>query len=249
MRVMITVEYDGTDFCGWQIQPEKRSVQGVLQEALASVLGEPVVLHGSGRTDAGVHSVGQTAHFDISRDFPLNKLALAVNTRLPRDVSVKTAVKADDDFEAQYSAKKKTYRYDFYLSRVSRPLSDRYAARVPYSAENFDVNKAKDALSFIEGTHDFAAFSNTGRPVKSSVRTIYSASITDRGNGAYSIILTGNGFLYNMVRVITGTVVEVALSARPVSDVKKALETGLRSFCGKTFPPQGLTLVSVDYDV
>lgn len=249
MRVMITVEYDGTDFCGWQIQPSKRSVQGVLQDALSSVLTEQITLRGSGRTDAGVHALGQTAHFDVTKDFPVEKLALAVNTRLPRDVSVKNAAVVSDEFEAQYSAKKKTYRYDFYLSRVSRPLSDRYASHVPYDKEKFDISKAEEVLALIRGTHDFAAFSNTGRPVTSSVRTIYSASIAPCGDGAFSITVTGNGFLYNMVRIIAGTVVEIGLNTRPLSDVKKALETGNRVFCGKTFPPQGLTLVSVDYDV
>lgn len=250
MRVLLTIEYDGTDFFGWQIQPDKRTVQGELTAAISSLLGQKVVLHGSGRTDAGVHALGQKAHFDWdnpSDSFPLDKLPLAINTRLPADVCVKEAVKVDDAFEAQYSAKKKTYRYSFYLSRVNRPLLDRFATRVPYGEEKFDVERAKSGLRYLIGEHDFIAFSSTGRPVKSSVRTIYNATIERADNGVWSITVTGNGFLYNMVRIIAGTIVEIGLGLRPADAVCDALATGGRCFCGKTFPANGLTLINVEY--
>lgn len=250
MRVLLTIEYDGTDFCGWQIQPDKRTVQGELTEALGVVLGAPVVLHGSGRTDAGVHAKGQKAHFDLpadKSDFPLGKLPLAVNTKLPPDVSVLLAEEVNADFEAQYSAKKKTYCYSFYFSRIQRPLFDRFAVQIPYSEDKFDERKASCALQKLVGEHDFSAFSSTGSTVKTTVRTIYKTSLVRKENGVFDLTVTGNGFLYNMVRIIVGTIVEIGLSLRPLADVDDALATGNRLKCGKTFPPQGLTLVEVKY--
>lgn len=251
MRVLLTIEYDGTEFCGWQIQPDKRTVQGELTAALSSLLGQTVVLHGSGRTDAGVHALGQKAHFDWndpSDAFPVDKLPLAVNTKLPPDVCVKSAEKVDETFEAQYSAKRKTYRYSFYFSRINRPLVDRYAAQIPYSEEKFDEKKAQAALDKLVGEHDFIAFSSTGSTVKTSVRTIYAATLSRAENGVYALKVTGNGFLYNMVRIIAGTVIEIGLSSRPLSAVNDALSTGDRLFCGKTSPARGLTLLEVRYD-
>ena len=246
MRILLTVEYDGKNFCGWQIQPEKRTVQGELCRALESVLHREITLYGSGRTDAGVHALEQKAHFDYDGSFPIEKLPFAVNTALSPDVSVKSAEVVADGFDARFSAKKKTYRYDFYLSKIPRPLYDAYAARVPYAPERFDERKANSALNLLIGTHDFLAFSSTGRPVKDAVRTLYSLTLSKNGD-IYSLTVTGNGFLYNMVRIIVGTIVEVALSLRPLSDVTAALSSGDRTKCGKTFPPCGLTLISVDY--
>ena len=141
-RILLTVEYDGTDFFGWQIQPEKRTVQGELETALSSLLGEKITLKASGRTDAGVHALEQKAHFDTVSEIPADKLCFAVNVRLPRDVSVRKAEVVPDDFEARFSAKKKTYEYRFYFDKITRPLIDRYAARVPYSKEKFDEKKS-----------------------------------------------------------------------------------------------------------
>ena len=250
MRVLLTIEYDGTDFFGWQIQPNKRTVQGVLTDAISSLLGQKVTLHGSGRTDAGVHALGQKAHFDWedpAGTFSLEKLPLAINTKLPPDVCVKEAVAVSETFEAQYSAKKKTYRYSFYLSRINRPMLDRYATQVAYSEEKFDAEKAREGLKYLIGEHDFLAFSSTGRPVKSSVRTIYAATLERAENGVWSLTVTGNGFLYNMVRIIAGTIVEVGLGIRPAEYICDALTTGGRTWCGKTFPARGLTLLSVEY--
>ena len=251
MRVLLTIEYDGTDFFGWQIQPGKRTVQGELTAALSSLLGQDVVLHGSGRTDAGVHALGQKAHFDWnepSETFPVERLPLAANTKLPPDVCVKDAVVVDETFEAQYSAKRKTYRYSFYLSRTNRPLFDRYAAQVAYAEEKFDSERARKGLSYLVGEHDFIAFSSTGSSVKTSVRTIYDATLTKQENGVWALTITGNGFLYNMVRIIAGTIVEIGLGLRPADYVQDALTTGRRTWCGKTFPARGLTLLSVEYD-
>jgi tRNA pseudouridine38-40 synthase len=248
MRILLTIEYDGTDFSGWQIQPEKRTVQGVLSDALEQVLGYPVSLHGSGRTDAGVHAKDQKAHFDLKGEFPYERLPLAINTKLPRDVSVKKAELVPDTFEAQFSAKRKTYVYDFYVSRVHIPLIDRYSTHVPFPTEKFNEENARAALEKTIGTHDFAPFSSTGSKVKDTVRTIYSAKLEKLTENRYRIVVCGNGFLYNMVRIIAGTVIEVGLSFRSPSCVNDAFVTQKRTCCGPTFAPQGLTLFSVEYE-
>ena len=178
---------------------------------------------------------------------PLNKIPLAVNVKLPADVAVTAAVEVPLTLEAQYSAKKKTYRYDFYLSVFPRPLYNDFAAQVKYAEEKFDAQKAEKALQKLVGTHDFTAFSSTGRPVKDAARTLYDAHLVKNGD-LYSVYVTGNGFLYNMVRIIVGTVEEIALSARPLSDIDAAFATRDRLKCGKTFPAHGLTLVSVEYE-
>lgn len=246
MRILLTIEYDGKNFNGWQIQPGLRTVQGTLKDALEEIFGQEISLQGSGRTDAGVHALGQKAHFDIEKcPITMARLPLAVNVKLPDDVSVVAAEEVPDTLEAQYSAKRKTYRYDFYLSRIDRPLWNR-AAQVKYSPQKFDVSLAKKALLKLVGTHDFKAFSSTGRPTPDTTRTIFDAHLEKNGD-YYSLFITGNGFLYNMVRIIAGTVVEIALSLRPLSDIDDAFATGNRLKCGKTYPPQGLTLLSVEY--
>lgn len=245
-RILLTVEYDGTDFFGWQIQPEKRTVQGELEAAFSSLLGEKIILKASGRTDAGVHALAQKAHFDTVSGIPADKLCFAVNVRLPRDVSVRKAEVVPDDFEARFSAKKKTYEYRFYFDKITRPLIDRYAARVPYSKEKFDEKKARRALEKITGTHDFSAFSSTGRPVLDATRTIYRASLVEE-KGVFVLSVTGNGFLYNMVRIVAGTIVEIGLGLIDETNVEKALVSPDRTLLGKTYPARGLCLVSVEY--
>lgn len=246
MRILITVEYNGKNFSGWQIQPSLRTVQGVLTDSLSSLLKQNIVLHGSGRTDAGVHALNQKAHFDYNGNFPIERLPFAINTVLPDDVKVKKAETVADDFETQFHAKKKTYRYGFYLSRISRPLYDGFYAQLPYPEEKFDLNKARKALLSLVGTHDFTAFSNVGRPVKSAVRTIYSAEL-EKTNELVSLTITGNGFLYNMVRIIAGTIAEIGLGFLPETSIEKALVSLNRNDVGKTFPPQGLTLIDVTF--
>lgn len=246
MRIGLIIEYDGKDFFGWQIQPEKRTVQGLLTDALSSLLKEKITLIGSGRTDSGVHARNQTAHFEYAGNFPIERLALAVNTLLPADVRVKKSFVASDDFHAQYSAKKKTYSYRYYISKISRPLYDPFAAQIPYDPEAFDLLTAQNAVRDLLGAHDFLGFSSTGREVADSRRTIYSASLTYE-NELLVLTLTGNGFLYNMVRIIAGTVAEIGLRRLPESAIRAVLETKNRNLAGKTYPPQGLTLEEVEY--
>lgn len=247
MRLLITIEYDGTNYAGWQIQPNQTTVQGVLTNALSSLLKTEISLFASGRTDSGVHASGQTAHFDYDGSFPIERLPLAVNTLLPEDVRVIDCQIKNSNFHARFDVKKKTYIYRFYLSKISRPLKNHTMVHVPFLESDFDMDKAKVALSYFIGTHDFKAFCSTGRPVNDYRRTIYSADVFCK-DGDYSLVITGNGFLYNMVRIIAGTVIEVALGKRNIDDVKKALELGKRSYSGKTYPAHGLILDSVVYD-
>lgn len=247
MRILIAVEYNGKDFYGWQIQPGLRTVQGVLTESLSSLLRCPIVLHGSGRTDAGVHALNQVAHFDYAGNFPVEKLPLAVNTALPSDVKVKSASVVSDDFNAQFSAKRKTYAYNFYLSKIPRPLIDGFCTQIPYSEEKFDFDAAEKTVRSLIGKHNFLAFSSVGRPVLDPVREIYSASLEKNG-GVITITLTGNGFLYNMVRIVAGSIVEIGLGLLPENAVEKAFVSLDRKSLGATLPPHGLTLISVEYD-
>jgi tRNA pseudouridine38-40 synthase len=247
VKILLTVEYDGTDFSGWQIQPGRVTVQGALTDALSDLLKTKIVLRASGRTDAGVHALRQKANFSYNGNFPVGKIALAVNTRLPENVRVLDARKVPDSFDAQFDAKKKTYVYRFYLSTIIRPLTDRYACRVPYDAEKFDFEAAENAVKDLVGTHDFIGFSSTGRPVGNSVRTIYDARLTQK-DGAAELTVTGSGFLYNMMRIIAGTVVKIGLRQLPPTAVKDVIESGDRTKGGTTFPARGLTLFSVEYD-
>ena len=245
MRILLTVEYFGKNYAGWQRQKNAISVQQVLEEKLSLILQSPIVLSASGRTDSGVHALGQKAHFDYEGNFPVEKMAFAVNTTLPEDIRVLSAIKVSDDFHAQYSAKRKTYVYKMYVSRTLHPLKNYHFARIPY--ENIDFEKMQRACNDLMGTHDFSGFSSTGSGIKTTVRTIYSATLTQDGEDV-TLEITGNGFLYNMVRIIAGTLAYIGAGLLPEDSIKKVLETKNRKLAGKTFPPQGLYLKEVVYE-
>lgn len=245
MRILLTIEYFGKNYAGWQRQKNAISVQQVLEEKLSVILQSPIVLSASGRTDSGVHALGQKAHFDYDGNFPVEKIAFAVNTTLPEDVRVLSAIKVHDDFHAQYSAKRKTYVYKAYVSRTLHPLKNYHFARIPY--DNVDFEKMKRACNDLLGTHDFSGFSSTGSGIKTTVRTVYSATLTKDGEDI-TLEITGNGFLYNMVRIIAGTLAYIGAGLLPEDSVKKVLATKNRKLAGKTFPPQGLYLKEVVYE-
>ncbi len=242
MRIVITVSYDGTNFCGWQRQKNGISVQEVVENAILKLTGEKVSLIASGRTDAGVHAMGQVAHFDTLSKIPPEKFYLALNSLLPDDVRILSSFLAEDNFHARFAAKRKTYVYKFYLSPVTLPLKDRYASRI----ENFNVEAAQAVLNEIVGTHDFKCFLSSGSEVKTTVRTIYSATVRKEGDDI-NLEITGNGFLYNMVRIIAGTVLAACENRITVEGVKNALLSGDRNLVGKTAPAKGLCLKSVEY--
>ncbi len=245
-RILLTVEYKGTDYAGWQRQENALAVQQVLEDALEKMLQQKVVLIASGRTDAGVHALGQKAHFDYDGNFPLDKMSIASQSLLPPDIAILKAEEVSPDLHAQYSAKKKTYRYQTYLSRENHPLLNDTFAQIPYAESYFDFSKVEEAAKYLVGTYDFIGFSNKGSQVRSTVRTIYDVTVKKEGTFV-TFFITGNGFLYNMVRIIAGTLIYVGLGKRTPDVIKKILETGDRTLAGKTFAPEGLCLLDVDY--
>ena len=243
MKIRLVISYDGTNYCGWQSQENGTSVQQLVERAVLDATGEKVAVVSSGRTDAGVHAAGQVAHFETKCPIPPEKIKFALNALLPDDVKIVKSERAADDFHARYSAKKKTYRYSFYVSDVILPLKDRFAERIVSEPDYPKMLFAADALC---GEHDFVAFSSVGSSVRSTVRTIYSISVTKTDGGFYFDVC-GNGFLYNMVRVIAGTLIAVGYGEISAADIKAALESGKRDRRFKTLPAKGLTLLSVEY--
>ena len=245
-RILITVEYDGTSFCGWQSQHGKRSVQGVIEEALSSFYGETITIHGSGRTDAGVHALGQTAHFDAppKNNFKVEKLPYAINEKLPEDVKILFAKIVPNDFHARKSVKNKTYLYRAYCAHFSSPL-DRYRKMRVFPEP--DLKTMQEAANLLLGEHNFSAFMSTGSSIKDTTRTIYEINIKKNQND-FTFEITGNGFLYNMVRIIVGTLIEIGQKRLSITNVVKALETGDRKYAGRTAQAQGLYLKSVRYE-
>lgn len=243
-RIMLTVCYDGTDFCGWQKQTGKRSVQQTIEDAVFAVTGERVTVTASGRTDAGVHAKGQTCDFATASDMPADRFAIALSVKLPCDVKVLTSREVGIGFDSRRNAKKKTYVYTMYEGRISVPLYDRYAVMIPKT----DLDKMKKAVKEIEGEHDFKCFCATGSTkLRSTVRTVYECKV-DRTGDFITITVTGSGFLYNMVRIIAGATVFAGLGKITPEDIAEAIKTGDRKKLGKTMPAKGLTLMKVEYD-
>ena len=243
MKIKLTVEYDGTEYCGWQIQPNGITIQQRLNEAVMAITGEQAQVTGSGRTDSGVHAEGQVAHFETSSSIPPERMAPALNSALPSDIRVLKSEAVDDEFHARFCAKKKTYRYKMYLSDTIRPLKDRYSVQIAYPV---DILRMKAAAVEFVGTHDFSAFMSSGSEVKDTVRTVYSAEVVFCGD-EITFTVCGNGFLYNMVRIMAGTLVDAGVGKLSVEDVKAAVSGADRSKAGKTMPARGLTLISVEY--
>ena len=243
-RIKLTLSYDGTDFCGWQKQKTGVSVQGLIEDAVFSITGERVSVVGSGRTDAGVHAKGQVAHFDTNSAVPPEKFYKALNTVLPSGVKALKSEKVSDKFNANRSAKRKTYEYSLYSSDTEQPLKERYAARV-YGV--IDIEKMRSAAKILVGEHDFKAFSATGSSVKTTVRTVYGVSVEKSGEDI-KIKVCGNGFLYNMVRIIAGALLKAGKGELSESEIVKALETGDRTLLAETLPAKGLCLLKVEYE-
>lgn len=244
MRYLITVEYFGRHFSGWQTQRNAPSIQQTLEEALSKLLQEKIILTGSGRTDKGVHAFAQKAHFDTESNVPMTRIPLAVNTLLPDDIRVTAIEERPIDFHAQYSAKRKTYLYKFYVSSISSPTRKYTHAQV---IPPIDFEIMRQAAALLEGEHDFKAFCATGSIIKKTTRTLFRVELTRQAD---EIIMEveGNGFLYNMVRIIAGTLVYAAKNKISLDDINQALVSGDRKKAGKTFPACGLYLKEVIYD-
>lgn len=243
-RFRLTIEYDGTAYCGWQRQQNGPSVQETLEQALCMLTQERVSVTGSSRTDAGVHALGLCAHFDSATRIPAQKLAFALNTMLPPDIRVRESSLAPEGFHARYSACGKLYRYAFYNARHDCAIGRQYAAHIPLPMDERLMDEEAQALL---GTHNFAAFAASGSVAKSTVRTIVGARVTREGERV-TLCVMGDGFLYNMVRIIAGTLAEIGTGKRAPGAIARAIETGDRLALGQTAPARGLTLVRVFYE-
>ncbi|WP_419785918.1 tRNA pseudouridine(38-40) synthase TruA [Pseudodesulfovibrio sp.] len=244
-RVKLVIAYEGTDFSGWQLQARDRTVQGELEGALARLVGVPVRAHGSGRTDAGVHAMGQVVHFDCAEDRMGLPWRRALNALLPPDVRVLDAEPVSDDFHARYSAEYKTYEYVLW-HEAGYCLPQR--RRFVWNCGPVDFTAMEAAAALLVGEHDFSAFQNVGTPVKSTVRTIFDLSRHAASDPRESVWrFTANGFLKQMVRNIMGCLVACGRGFLPVLQVRQILDSGDRSKAPATAPPQGLSLVCLKY--
>ncbi len=247
-RRLVKIEYDGTDFFGWQLQPGVRTVQGEMEKAVARASGstDRVVVHGAGRTDSGVHALSQMAHFDSDATHSPSTFLNAVNYWLSgHDVSVIGLWEVPAGFHARFDVVKKTYRYSIIISEMKRPLYERYCTRLR-EMPNIDV--LNTCAQKIRGKHDFAAFTSAGSKVTSTTRHIFESKWVSEGDLLHYYV-EGNGFTYNMVRSLVGTMLEAGSGKRNVEDFHNALESRNRPDAGPTAPARGLTLYEVKYPV
>ncbi|MCM1533121.1 MAG: tRNA pseudouridine(38-40) synthase TruA [Corallococcus sp.] len=243
-KIKLTIEYVGTDFCGWQSQTNGNSVQDAVERALGKYFDcEFVRIYAAGRTDVGVHAKGQTAHFVTDKEVNLYKLCLGVNLSLPSSVAVTDAEFVDDGFDARFSAVSKTYCYRIYVSAVRRPTLDVNHTQV---YKPLDVSAMKRAAALFVGEHDFAAFQNTGSNLKGTTRKVNSFDVTENADGTVYFTVNGNAFLYNQVRNMCGLLTEIGKGRYSTDDVVKALNGTKPKY--KTMPAKGLTLEKVYYN-
>ena len=243
-NIKLTIEYEGKDYNGWQKQPNKLNIQGEIERAIQIVTGQEVELIGSGRTDAGVHAFAQVANFKIESDFPIEKIATAINSQLKKSIRVLKAQEVPLEFHSRYHCHKKTYGYIIENSEQGTAI---YRNNTFHVSQPLDVEKMQQAANYLVGEHDFSSFKSSGTSSKSSVRTIYQAQVLKEQTRVI-IMLTGNGFLYNMVRIIAGTLVEIGLGHMEPEEMKKILEAKDRQKAGKTLAAQGLFLMNVEYE-
>ncbi len=242
-RIKLTVAYEGTNYCGWQIQPNGITVEEILNQTISKVLNETIVVIGASRTDSGVHALGNVAVFDTKSSIPADKMKHVINRALPEDIVIVESEAVEESFHPRYANTIKTYEYNICNMKCTIPTKRRSHYFVSYI---LDVNKMIEASSYIEGTHDFACFCSSNTDVIDTVRTVEAIQIQVNDNDI-RIRVKGNGFLYNMVRIIVGTLVDVGRGFREAKDVKEIIESKNRKKAGPTAPPQGLILVQIEY--
>ncbi len=243
MRLMMTVEYDGTGFNGWQLQPDGRTVQGALEEAIARATGTHSRVTGAGRTDSGVHALGQVAHFDTDSRLPADQLLKAVNFHLPKDVALLDCRAAPDDFHARFGTSSKLYRYRILRSAVRRPMRDRFCVRIRHP---HNAGVMRECAALLEGEHDFTSFASEHTGAAGKVRRVLRSELIEDGDELHYMV-EATGFLYNMVRIIVGTLLMAGRGRYTPGDVAAMLEARDRKSAGPTAPPRGLTLMEVRY--
>jgi tRNA pseudouridine38-40 synthase len=244
MRTLkLTLAYDGTRFVGWQRQADGESVQGLLEDTIARFEGDTVTVHGAGRTDAGVHALGQVASVQLQCGHDVTTLVRGLNAQLPEDIRVLSVEEMGADFHARFKARSKTYRYELRHGTIADPFE---RAFVWHMTEQLDVVAMRQAAAMLTGTHDFVAFQSSGSDISRTVRTMTQSELRD-SDGRLAYEITGDGFLRHMVRAVVGTLVEVGRGFRQADSVAALLQGSTRGQAGRTAPPQGLFLVRVDY--
>lgn len=242
-NIKLTIAYDGTNYHGWQTQLKKITVQEEIEKAITVITKQEANLIGSGRTDRGVHALGQVANFIADTNIESDRIKIALNSNLPKDIRVLKSEDAHMEFHSRYDACKKTYMYQIYNDCIMNPFYRNYSYFIPY---NLDFKLMEEASKLLIGTHDFKGFMSSGSEVKTTVRTIYNLELV-KENELIKLFVTGNGFLYNMVRIIAGTLIDIGKGSKDISCIANALETGDRTFLGNTAKPEGLFLKEVFY--
>ncbi|MCI8814294.1 MAG: tRNA pseudouridine(38-40) synthase TruA [Lachnospiraceae bacterium] len=242
-RIALTVAYDGTRYCGWQIQNNGRTIQGELNRCLQELLGHPVETMGASRTDAGVHALGNVAVFDTDSRIPGEKFSYALNQRLPEDIRIQASQEVAADFHPRYCESEKTYEYRILNRRFSLPTERLYSYFYHYP---LDLEKMREATSYIIGKHDFASFCGAGAQVKTTVRLVTGFSVERIGEMVY-LRVSGKGFLYNMVRIFVGSLIEIGNGVYPPEHMWEILEARDRAAAGPTAPACGLTLLGIEF--
>jgi len=247
INIKLTIEYEGTQYCGWQRQKGLLSIQEILEEKISQITQEKITLNGSGRTDAGVHALGQVANFKTNSTIPWIKLPLILNHLLPLDIRIKKAERVDDSFHARYSAVSKIYHY-YILNDHKNECYPPFFLRnyVYYLYGKINLEKIKKAITFLHGEHDFSSFACSGSNIKNKVRIIKKITVNKKG-GIICFNFEANAFLYKMVRTIVGTLLEVGCGKINYLEVKKILEAKDRKAAGKVVPAKGLFLMQVNY--
>ncbi len=243
-RVKLTVAYDGTNYCGWQVQPNGITVEEVLNQHLSELLREPIRVIGASRTDAGVHALGNVAVFDTTARMPAEKISFALNTRLPQDIRIQESREVAADFHPRFCNTVKTYEYKILNRRFADPTKRLYSL---FYYIPLDTERMKKAAAYLVGEHDFKSLCTHKAEVENTVRTIYDVEILKDANDMITVRIRGNGFLYNMVRIIVGTLLRVGSGYYEPDYMKELLEAKDRQAAGETAPPQGLTLVKIEY--
>lgn len=242
-NVKLTIEYDGTNYCGWQKQNNEKTIQEEIEKAIYEAVGEVVEVIGSSRTDAGVHARGMVANFKTNATIPFDKFKYAINDKLPEDISIIESEEVKNEFHARYDSKGKTYCYSIINRQQKIAIGRNYAYHFKWS---LDIEKMQEACKYFIGKHDFKAFRSLGSSVKTTERTIKELYIEAKGE-SINIFITADGFLYNMVRIIVGTLLKVGRGKIPVEDIEKIILSGDRKKVGPCVPANGLILEKVYY--
>ena len=244
-RIRIVVAYDGTNYCGWQIQPNGITIEEILNRQISKLTGEDIRIIGASRTDSGVHALGNVAVFDTESRIPGDRFAYALNQKMPEDIVIVRSDEVQIDWHPRYQNEiSKTYEYHIYNAKVRNPLKNRYSTFVSF---DLDVEKMRQGAKYILGEHDFASFCSANSQAQTTVRTIYDCTVSKVGD-IITIRVTGNGFLYNMVRIIAGTLVKIGGSDMPADAMNGIIAATDRAAAGPTAPAHGLTMIGLKYE-